>query len=401
MNTKMNANDKIIRAKVSLQREKPFFAYLTMGLTIIEKEEVGTAGVNHKGELFYNPKFIDSLDDESVKTLLAHEILHVALLHLLRLTTKERLKWNVATDLVINNMLLNNGFRFSDCLKNGLVPQNNEYIIYKKDVPDKPCLIIENIDKKVAEEIYNELHNPKAKDFLNSFKPFDVHIELSEEEAKNMGENEIKELEGTWKERLVHASTYARMQGKEPNGLSRYIDDLLNPQINWREKLYKYITSEIPFDYSYSYPSKRSVSVGVYMPKTKKENIDISVFVDSSGSISKQELTEFLSELTGIITSFDNITLHLVSWDTEAHTHQIIKSVSDTAEFELKGGGGTSFEDMYSWSREQLENPKIIIFFTDGYATFPSVEEIKTIWVISKDSAVTDKYIPFGEVIRL
>jgi len=55
---------KITRAKVQLQNEKPFFAYLVMNMKFIEKEEVGTMGVDSKGNCYYCPKFVDSLSEE-------------------------------------------------------------------------------------------------------------------------------------------------------------------------------------------------------------------------------------------------------------------------------------------------------------------------------------------------
>jgi len=406
----MEAKDELIKARVVLQKENPFFSYLTMGLNLIEDKEIDTAGVDMRGNLYYNPKFIDKLNHQQVKTLLSHEVLHIALQHLVRVGERNKEGWNIATDLVINNTLTLNGFEFGSVLDKGLVPKNNNFSFGKN-------IVIKDIDKKIAEEIYNELKGKVIKEMERlGIKGFDVHIFIDDgkgtgegkdkKEGKgrgiSIGKEELEQIQKEWKNRLAEASAYAKLQGKIPAGMDRYIDALLNSKLNWRELLYKYITQEIPIDYTYNSPSKRSQAVGIYMPKVKKELVDITIAIDTSGSIGKGELTEFLSEIVGITKYFESLRLNVMFWDTEIKNHYVVSNgnIDDILNFKITGGGGTDFSSVYNYIRENVSNARLLIFFTDGYASFPKFEEIKTIWALCKNSCDI-KEIPFGEVIKI
>ena len=238
----MDAKDKIIKAKVRLQKDNPFFAYLVMNLRFSEDESIGTIGVNMKGDCKYNAKFIESLSDESLKGVLAHEVLHLALQHPLRLESREIEIYNVACDLVINNILINSQFTLPN-ESGGLVPYNNKF-----QFPNFEW--IEDLDKKTAEQVYEEIcKNPKLTQKVSiaelDGKRFDKHIR---------GEGtpqEIKESDDRWKKAFSEASCYAKHQGKLPKGMERLLDVILNERVNWKQLLYKYLTRTLPYDYTY------------------------------------------------------------------------------------------------------------------------------------------------------
>ncbi len=425
----MDARDEIIKARVRLQQENPFFSYLVMGLNLVEEVDnplMPTCAVDMRGNLYFNPEFINKLNQAQVKTLLSHEVLHIALLHLLRVEsvipelknsdfetgvydgnpkTKTKLDiWNLATDLVINNTLILNGFEFGGELDKGLIPRNNEFN-FKGDK-----FKVKDIDKKIAEEIYNEIYN-KAKEIMKKegYNGFDNHIYLIEDDGKSKGvrgraisKAELEKLGKDWKKRLVEAGTYAKIQGKEPLGLGRHIDKILNSKMNWRELLYRYITQEIPIDYNWNLPSKRSQVLKVYMPRVKKELVDISVAIDTSGSIGKEELTEFLSEVVGISKAFDSIRVNIFFIDAKVYNHYVLNNgnYEEVLNYEIQGGGGTDFSKVEEYLDEKIPHTKLLVFFTDGYASFPKDNNYKTLWVLTKNSC-PESNIPYGEVIKL
>lgn len=113
----MEAKDKILRAKIQLQKSNPFFSYLLLHLKIIESNDLPfeSMGVDNRGNLFYSPKFVDKLNDGQVEAVLSHEVLHKALLHLDRFEEKERdsLTWNIAC-LKGKELLLGNNKKIKD-----------------------------------------------------------------------------------------------------------------------------------------------------------------------------------------------------------------------------------------------------------------------------------------------
>ena len=100
----MNAEMMILRAKVRLQNENPFFAYLVMNLTFRENKDVESIGISikDKGLVCYNPTWIESLKEDELRGILAHEVLHLVLEHL----TNLREKWRLGLVIRIRNLLL-------------------------------------------------------------------------------------------------------------------------------------------------------------------------------------------------------------------------------------------------------------------------------------------------------
>lgn len=389
----MDAKDKILKAKVRLQKTSPFFAYLVMNLKITEKKEIGSMGVDNKGNCYYNSDFIDKITLEEVEGVLSHEVLHIVFEHLTRgreLESQELM--NVACDMVINDLLVSNSVQLprakgKDAIN--LIPYNHSCVFMD--------IRVNNLNEKTAIQVYWELFKELESQGKIKYVGFDEHIRNGNETNEEIEKNKDK-----WKSVVGEASAFAKQKGDIPQGLNLVIDNLLNEKVDWKQLLYKYVTKTLPFDYTYARPSKKSVSCGVYMPSVLRESIEIVVSIDTSGSISKGELTEFMSEINGIAKSFNNLKMKLIVCDSEIKRVYNIGNGHDNeiSKIEILGGGGTSHIPVYDYIKENLPNTRFIINFTDGYTDFPDNEEIKTLWVLNKNSC-NDEHIPFGEIIRL
>jgi len=413
--------DKLIKARIDLLREKPFFAFLANHLEFVEvtEKECPTMGVDIKGTMVYNPNFVAKLSKEECKGVLCHEVMHCALEHMKRHRGKKLDLWNVAGDTVINTILSADGLTLP---KDGIMPHNGDITLFG--------IRITETDKKCAEEVYDAVYSKlRQKDikdlekFLKSHadskKGFDVHIypapgDGEDGDQKGNGKQgeglsgglagELKTDKGkNWGKLMVDACTFARNQGKLPAGMERILGDLLKTDLDWRGLLYRYITNQIPVDYSWAQPSKKSYSVGTYLPSVTKESLDLVIAIDTSGSISKTELDEFASELCGIINSFANVSLTIIDCDCEINS--VVKkqraTVTDITDLKLRGGGGTSHIPVYRWLDENLPNAKLVICFTDGYTSFPKSSSIPTLWVVAGSSRMEENKFPFGDVVYL
>jgi len=387
----LSAFEKLQKTRIQLMKDNPFFSYLSMHLDFKEAE-IETIGIDANGTLYYNPKYVKSLSISNLIAVLVHEICHLFLNHMERGIHKEHYIFNIATDIVINDIITANGFNLPEST---LKPNKHEITIAGVKIKDT--------NKKTAEEVYNQLIKKakiinvtcicgkcKTKDGKTSGKTckgFDKHIYGKQKGDKNKQKN--------WKKITSEASAMARQRGKMPDGLERVIDTLLNPKLDWRSILHRHITNQIPSDYSWSRQSKRSLATGFYMPSVVKENLDIVVSVDTSGSISQKELTQFLSEIIGISKSFSSVSMTLIICDCKIHDVIEISNgnIEKIMNLKIKGGGGTDHHPVFSHIEKNMPNAKILVSLTDGYTSVGDVT-INTLWVICEggtDEEVKDK----------
>ncbi len=401
----LSPSEKITKARIQLNQRFPFFGYLTMNMKMVKnnKMPMPTMGVSPFGELHYTESFVNKLEESQLQGVLCHEAMHLALEHLTRVGNRDRLIWNYSADLVINTILNQNNISLP---KDVLMPDSgDEFKIQQQGI------LIKDISKKTTEQIYDELYRQvpriKIKVFEGIYKgkSFDNHFYDGDGKGKGGKKKGEKGggqgLEGKiprkdWKRILSEAHQHAKIQGNAPLGVERFIDELLNPKMNWKSLLQKYVIQELPSDYTYSRPSKRSVSTGFYMPDIVRDTIDVAIAIDTSGSISEYELKTFLSEIVSIARSHNNIKMKLVTHDYVIHDRIEVSNGSIRKIMDLvpKGGGGTSHRDVFKWAEK--ERVKILICFTDGYSDQDEIKtRINTVWVMT-----TEMKAKFGKVIK-
>ena len=207
---------------------------------------------------------------------------------------------------------------------------------------------------------------------------------------------ELKEIKDELKEALVNAAKSTEA-GKLPAGVKQIIQDITEPQMNWRELLRMNIESTIKNDYSFQRVNRKSWHVDAVMPgMVNDQMIDIVCAIDLSGSI-MSEAKDFLGELKGITEQFNNFRIHVFCFDTDVYNPQDYTSdnLDDITEYELQGGGGTDFECIFKYLKDNQINPERLVVFTDGYPwnTWGDANYCETLWVIHSNDNPTP---PFG-----
>ena len=420
LDTHLSIEDKIIKVKVLLQKENPFFAYILSHLRIHKSKDVPTMGVNAKGDLYYNEDFVKSLSLPELKGVLAHETLHVVFEHMIIRGQREPMIWNIAADLVVNKVLKENNFKL---IEGALVPYYDSF-----ELPTEPPIKIEDISKKTSFQIYEEIEKHKNKSNNgngngngngkskkrnkgagsngngdssgsgNGFERmdkqrFDKHILSSETEVNEQEKDK-------WKQVAIDAWYAAQSKGNVPGGMERFIKGLLKPKVNWKQQLHRFIKRMDISGWNWNLPSKRSQAIGVYMPRIKRERVDLIVTIDTSGSIDDSTLKQFLSEMISIVKSRRNVRGYVLVGDMNVNEVYPIQNgnIKKLMTMKFKGGGGTSHIPFYEWIKEHKPNTKLVINLTDGYTDFPEGDLIKpTLWVLTIKGAE----IPFGKVIYL
>jgi len=413
--TKFSEKDRIIKAKIDLNKSRPFFSYILMNMEIEKTksaEYIPTMGVNQFGNLYWNEEFTKTLTDAQLEAVLAHEAMHIATLTFQRENNRDKMLWNMATDLVINQMLIDEQFDFPEGV---LKPDSQGYFKFK-DKNDKDVKLL--IKDKNAEQVYDFLINHIKIIHVNFGQngengdgqpdgdyqgSFDKHIDAdkdsqgkSQEKAKD--EASFKANEENWKKKSIEASTAAKMRGQLSANLARELEGILEPKIDWRKKLYQFITKDIPVDFSMRRPGRRFYTTGIYYPTVIRENLEVICGCDNSGSISygsqDSEGSQFISEGVGIAQAFSQIKMRFIWWDTSVNEKDDIVVGRDNYEtlktHKPTGGGGTNLSCFKSYCEEKGYRSRIYVILTDGYIeSHPKLPDGKILFVLSKGGSDT------------
>jgi predicted metal-dependent peptidase len=354
--------DILTRARTQLILDHSFFGQLALRLPLVEKPAVKTAAVDGR-HIFYNPEFVASLPSGQVKTLLAHEVMHCVFDHMGRRNDRSPRKWNQAGDYVINQTLKDSGFE--------PIPvwlQNNVY----KDMS--------------TDEVYSLL--PDEPDGDGPGDPLD---NCMDGDPDDMADNAID-----WKIATVQAANVARMEGKLPAALARFVEELTTPKLDWRAMLRRFITETSRDDYTWQRPNKRFLAQGFYLPTLYSETMgEIVVVIDTSGSITQEMLNTFGGEIKSIVQSSRPSKTYVIYCDA-AVNHVDEFGPNDDLKFDMHGGGGTDFCPPFAYVADKAIEPVCLVYLTDLYGPFPQAPEYPVMWV-----ATTKDVAPFGETVPI
>jgi predicted metal-dependent peptidase len=255
------------------------------------------------------------------------------------------------------------------------------------------------------EEVYDDLYKNAEKIDINELiqKLLDDHMEDendSDSDSKGRdGNNRVKrprltdEEKAAIRDEIKEAMLSAAQTcdaGNIPAGVKRIIQDLTEPKMNWRELIRQQIESTVKSDFTWLRTSRKGWDMDAVMPGMKtQEAIDICVMIDMSGSISDSQGRDFVSEVKGIMETFEDYRIHIGCFDTEVYNMQVFTSdnLEDISEYRLDGGGGTDFDCFFDYFKKEDIEPKKLVVFTDGYpgGSWGDPNYCDTVWIIHGD----------------
>lgn len=368
-----------------LRMKSPFFATLALFTNFRATEIIDTAATDGKN-IFINEEFVRSLTSGQLDGLLLHEVLHAALLHVLRRGQREAILWNIAADIVVN----------------GTIAQQPGFELPEGSIRDP------KLEHLSVEEIY-EILLPNTTfyclsliDLLNQ-APGDISQEelFGGGDGSSLGQAKQAALEAHWKNAMQQAMVVARSsnsQGSIPACMQRELGALTQAQLDWRSYLWRYLV-RTPTDFTGF--DRRFIGRKLYLEALEGESVQVFVAVDTSGSICDEQMRSFLSEVLGILSAYPHLECQLYYADAEAYGPYSLDANREIPK--PVGGGGTSFVPFFEKVAEKQDwySNGVCVYLTDGYGDFPTqAPALPVLWVVTPGGLALEEF-PFGEAVRL
>lgn len=416
-NDARNAEHAIIRARIHLLNSYPFFGVLALRLhlhALPGLADVAAGGIGTDGRrLLYDPKYILGLSQSDLLGAVCHEVLHCVMRHPLRIGTRDAMRWNVAADIAINPLILEsnkpNATRQMTLPAGALtpamfgLPDGGYAEDYYTRLPTRgsgkcACENGEATGGMSRSGNGTPDHGHGGCSGVRPLPSMNADETISDRPASA---EEVAIAASNWRNAVVQAAQAARQANRLPAGIARLVDEMIEPTIDWQDRLRRFITAQLPSDYRWFPPNRRYVAQGVYLPSVARDGMgEIVIGCDTSGSVSGREIAYYLGELNGILEDVRPARVYVVWCDAEVHGVDEYTPEDfpiSPRDFKPKGGGGTAFTPVFDWAQASGIDPACLIYFTDMYpCEWPREPEYPVFW-----AATTDVVGPWGETVRV
>jgi len=360
-------------ARTSLLLDQPFFGVLALALNVLEDPSCPTAWTNGR-DMGFSPAFVDTLSQDELIGLIAHEVMHCACGHPWRREAREQRQWNVAADYAINHVITEAGLK---------LPQGG--------------LIDPQYAGKSAEWIYARLpaQPPQGKGGNQQGSGGIGEVRDAPAGAQDDSGDQHVPTEADWQQQMQQALKAAG-RGKLPASLREKIIEATKTRVDWRSLLRRYVQEVVKADYSWQRPNVRYIPSGLYLPALHSHTCGrLAIAVDTSGSIDRVLLGQFAAEIRSIADELQPTAIDVLYCDTKVHRVDHFER-GDQIELERIGGGGTSFAPVFE-AVESGDVPAVLIYLTDLDGAFPS--DAPTYPVIWASYGTYRQEVPFGDLV--
>ena len=376
------AAQKIVRQNVRMAiGQEPFFGALALRLDWVADEQCPTMATDGKS-VIYNPAWVLQISAEELKAVAIHEIMHVALMHPLRIGDRDPMRCNIAMDYAINILLHECNYNLPD---GALLDWQYKGLSW------------EQIYAMLPEQ--KDVYRGKPKDGSN---PKDGPYENGDVLKPSGTKEELSKLEEDIQVNVAQAESHAKMAGKLPGALKDLIASAREPEEDYRHLFAKFMAPIYPRDYTWQRPSRRFMGQDMYLPSVLKDGVGkIVVGMDTSGSVPHNVLENFLGMINHFLAQVRPEETHVLYCDSTVYKHDTYRAGRP---MDLSGqkmqSGGTRFSPVFEYAQEKGIKPRCYVYLTDMWCyDFGPDPGVPVIWM--QYGNYNNRKVPFGTVVKI
>lgn len=378
MKTLTTVQRLLTKAKLRLRSWVPYLTHIFSMMRTVETDEVPTMAVDQANRLYCNQQFMESLTPMEVAYALLHEVMHVVLSHCRRFkavapqhTEQERYTWNLAGDLVIQQILARHHglsepagiVRLDGCIPNTQVKfLSIPGLVAGMTIEQYYGLLFQYVPQQPQPDSGNPL-DPMNAGSNSDGVPREYEKPMSQVEQAMMdhclreAEKKIAQIEST-------------QPGSVAGEIVKALQCRLHPQPDPFDQLRSVVSRSVASpigteEYTYRRLNRRQQADTARRRGYVRLAPECSIIIDTSGSMQGTEQ----KALTTIAQGLRKVQRpRVVAFD---YVCQSAKRISHVSEFEFRGYGGT---DMTAAIEEEDKNhrPDCIVLVTDGETDWPT-----------------------------
>ena len=434
--------EKIKKLRQELVIQNPLFGLLAYA-TEYELVDVPTActdGIKIK----ISEDFFSSLVSSEIKTVLAHELLHIALLHHCRRGNRNAKLWNVAADYVINLLLVDYGFKLPD---GGLIDgqyrnMSSEQVysalyqeIQEKEKKGDSSSVRDDSDDDTNHVGWDnddiDTNNSPDPQFSEKFgdlwesvqdsvnmrdneadtddtsgdesdnsSEFDKLVDELAKQCESMGtvedcpEDQKGETEDKIKQIVEQSVMLTEARGTDAGGMKTQVQRDNKLQVHYADRIRELLQRSTENRTSYETLDEAYASQDIYLPGYDGNSGRVGILIDTSSSINQTYLSQFIETIVQLFEELNLSQCVLIQCDSKV---QDVDENYDGSEFEIAGGGGTAFQPALDEAEEHSLD--CAVYLSDLYGPCPNPPSYPLLWVKWGQNQYHDDFP--GEVVGM
>lgn len=376
------------QSRLRLMLDQPFLASAVAAYPMVCSDD-GCATMATDGiRIYVNRRWTSQLEPAEIDFVIAHEVLHCLLGHIDRRGSRNQRLWNLAIDYATNALLVQCGLEMPrQGLYDGRYVGLSAETIYDLLWKD-PSVLARGGGDEVSISVggFDEHLEPDD----DTLRPIDLEGSMTALERKRFREVLLVEAQG-------------KLQGTRRGLFSQEVQASTRVSIPWRDVLALFVSGLRKSDYRMFPFNRKHLWNGLYLPSLGVPGPrHLAVAIDTSGSMSREEIALILGEIGGLRATAESTTT-VIQCDAAIHevcSYEAYDQIDPN--LTILGRGGTDFRPVFELLAEGLpDQPPVdaLIYMTDGYGTAPAEPpEVPTLWVLTESGRAP---VDWGTVLYL